>query len=583
MTDSELKIIHWNANGFRNHKLEFFQYLVDNKIHIACLNETKLNPNIRISHTDYHIIRLDKVNESISKGGVAIIVHKSVKFELMSSFDTEIVEALGLQLRLRGINLKVISVYFTGTSRDHDYDAYRRDIRRLTQYSNSIILGDLNSKHHSWGCLRSNRAGNTLYHEYCQNDFEICFPDQPTYFPGRPRLPSVLDIMLKTSSLAHEPLEVVDDLRSDHLPILLKINTFDQNFFNHNLFPNYSMTRWDIYQTKINDNLDLSNYQTSRLTCKQDIDNSVLEIETLIKNALNDSVPLTPRRRQENILTDEIKTRRVQIRLYQRNGFRHHKQAANFLQSRIRNLCDAAYNRSFQRYLDSIIPNEDHNKRLWKLTKVLKNKRSNIPPLTINNHILLTDYEKAEAIADKFLANHMTSIHQHTSNDLTNAIRRMNTNLLQIFKNNDHSTLSTVREVKNIISKLKNNKAPGLDGITNKALKHGGKKFSIALMYIFNACLIHCYFPDRWKLSIITPVPKPGKPSNDLASYRPISLLSCLGKIFERIILTRVQDYLDNHNILPNHQFGFRKGHSTTHQVKRVVVVYGTGVTHHRL
>jgi hypothetical protein len=65
-------------------------------------------------------------------------------------------------------------------------------------------------------------------------------------------------------------------------------------------------------------------------------------------------------------------------------------------------------------------------------------------------------------------------------------------------------------------------------------------------------------------------IPKPGKDSSDPASYRPISLLCSLSKIFERIILTRVLDYTVMNGVLPDFQFGFRSRHSTCHQVVRL-------------
>lgn len=61
------------------------------------------------------------------------------------------------------------------------------------------------------------------------------------------------------------------------------------------------------------------------------------------------------------------------------------------------------------------------------------------------------------------------------------------------------------------------------------------------------------------------------------ASYRPISLLSTISKVLERIILTRMQLHLDENNIIPDHQFGFRAGLSTTHQVDRIVKAVRSG------
>lgn len=56
-----------------------------------------------------------------------------------------------------------------------------------------------------------------------------------------------------------------------------------------------------------------------------------------------------------------------------------------------------------------------------------------------------------------------------------------------------------------------------------------------------------------------------------MASYRPISLLSSLGKIFERIIFTELNNFVTEKEIIKNEQFGFREQHSTVHQIKRIV------------
>lgn len=73
------------------------------------------------------------------------------------------------------------------------------------------------------------------------------------------------------------------------------------------------------------------------------------------------------------------------------------------------------------------------------------------------------------------------------------------------------------------------------------------------------------YFPNAWKLANIKPIPKPGKDLRMPANHRPISLLSALGKIFERCINSRLTNYLEDHELLNPNQFGFRAQHSTTH------------------
>lgn len=89
-------------------------------------------------------------------------------------------------------------------------------------------------------------------------------------------------------------------------------------------------------------------------------------------------------------------------------------------------------------------------------------------------------------------------------------------------------------------------------------------------MYIFNLSLKNGVFPDRLKLARVIPVFKSGDDSN-LSNYRPISILPCFSKILERIMYNRLSSYLQNHNILYNNQYGFKKGHSTQHAVIKLV------------
>lgn len=68
-------------------------------------------------------------------------------------------------------------------------------------------------------------------------------------------------------------------------------------------------------------------------------------------------------------------------------------------------------------------------------------------------------------------------------------------------------------------------------------------------------------------------IPKPGKPINDIKSYKPISLLPVMSKVAEKVIANRLQKVVSEEELVPNYQFGFRSKHSTIEQVHRVVDV----------
>ncbi len=79
------------------------------------------------------------------------------------------------------------------------------------------------------------------------------------------------------------------------------------------------------------------------------------------------------------------------------------------------------------------------------------------------------------------------------------------------------------------------------------------------------------YFPESWKISQIIMIPKHGKDDTKVNSYRPISLLPTLSKLFEKMLLQKLKPILHEKKIIPDHQFGFREEHGTVEQVHRVV------------
>ena len=82
------------------------------------------------------------------------------------------------------------------------------------------------------------------------------------------------------------------------------------------------------------------------------------------------------------------------------------------------------------------------------------------------------------------------------------------------------------------------------------------------LMGQYNNMVENCIFPDCLKISKIIPIHKNGS-KVDVKNYRPISILPYLSKIFERILADNILSHLMANKLLSNHQFGFRKGHST--------------------
>jgi len=127
----------------------------------------------------------------------------------------------------------------------------------------------------------------------------------------------------------------------------------------------------------------------------------------------------------------------------------------------------------------------------------------------------------------------------------------------------------TLHEIQKGITTLNNMKTPGHDLVTPKMLKELPRKGLIALLYIFNGILRTQHWPKVLKTVEIILICKPDKDPNDPASYRPISLLSTISKVLERIIASKIITDDKYVNSIPGHQFGIRHKHSTIQQVHR--------------
>jgi len=108
------------------------------------------------------------------------------------------------------------------------------------------------------------------------------------------------------------------------------------------------------------------------------------------------------------------------------------------------------------------------------------------------------------------------------------------------------------------------NKQCGLDALPTSLLKHCSCVLAPIITRIVNLSLAAGEFPPQLKQSIITPVlKKPSLDKQNLCNYRPISNLSTISKIVERVVQSRLNDHLFRNQLLNPLQSAYRKFHST--------------------
>jgi hypothetical protein len=101
----------------------------------------------------------------------------------------------------------------------------------------------------------------------------------------------------------------------------------------------------------------------------------------------------------------------------------------------------------------------------------------------------------------------------------------------------------------------------GLDKISTKLIKQAGATITGSLLEVFNLSLRTEIFPDDWKFAKVTPIYK-SEDKTLCENYRPISVISNIAKIFEKLVCRQSNIFLDNNNIIVKNQSGFRRNHS---------------------
>ena len=113
-----------------------------------------------------------------------------------------------------------------------------------------------------------------------------------------------------------------------------------------------------------------------------------------------------------------------------------------------------------------------------------------------------------------------------------------------------------------LLNKLSKSKATGLDKISARLIRECADLICMSICKIFNCSLTTGVFSDDWKSAKVTPLLKQGS-SSDMNNYRPISVISAVAKVFERIIYDQIYAYLSEHDILSKSQSEFRSIRST--------------------
>ena len=117
--------------------------------------------------------------------------------------------------------------------------------------------------------------------------------------------------------------------------------------------------------------------------------------------------------------------------------------------------------------------------------------------------------------------------------------------------------------VKKVMTNFDSSTASGPDCILVVVLKNCESELSYILAELFSMCLKESCFPDSWKVSRVVPVFKNVEKRSFAKNYRPVSLVSVVSKVFEKLVSNRIVDHLTKCGLFSDFHYGFRSSRST--------------------
>lgn len=588
MVNKFLNMITFNVRSLVNssRRIDLVNTLKCNFIDIAFIQETHLKRNQKCFLEGYTFI------QDVSSVGVGIALKQSYSF-LRVNIDGILFPNVFIEMffMIDGIRKRFIfgSLYIPCNSSPSTISDSLCIIKNYCSIYDGVILGgDLNSRNISWGDNFNNINGNTLLNwlQLFSSDYTRISDTIPSFPNGL----SFLDHFLISTDLidTFNPNFYISSLPtfSDHFPLKLRLEFLNFDFLlrQPRLVTSYKETNWLNFQNDIKHQLEIHYPPFDINLSNSEIDIFVNELSYCINEISNNHSSKFELNNKRIQVSDNIKKLYKLKYSWQRELKTLFKRTLNridpnylliskqiqLLKIIIKEQVQIEQAKLFSERISKIKPGPRAYKEIYR---ILGNKKSNFSELSVNGVKLTNNDEKL-----LHLKNHFSSIYAGSSpirnlneindtinsnlSDLPNYLFNFNQNFSSLNFQNEEK-LTSVNSLLSYSKLINNKKSSGLDNVSNYLIKKLPVEAFEYLTIIYNNCINNSYFPTAWKVAKICPIRK--KPGNiDIGNIRPISLLSNLGKLFEKVIRDKMDLNLQQQYI-PNHQFGFKKGHSTSH------------------
>ena len=571
-------IIHQNVNGIRTHTEEKIAAL--KQAYIISIHDTRLKQNQHILQnlfTEYiiHEIKHD------SNTGIALLVYKTIKHTMVSKHKQDGHKSITIKINDKNFHkqdIYITSYFVPPHNSRHNTLLDTAILQQALHNKFSIITGDLNARHKDIGCTGTNRHGKQLHSFLLQNNHTILNDtNQPTFIHSAHNFTDCLDYIITTKSLlsSFSSCFTIHDTGSDHLPLAAtfthhtKQNTKDKN--TNNTY-NYKLANWQKFQQELHHAIQEQDFKTLDTTqhIEQNIDIFIKHVQLAIQKHI-------PKYKTPNNTNPRLPPHILRL-IKSRRQIRHEQKHNNSTQLRTQlnelNKAISKLTKQFKQNMDKskleIIKQGPKNNKFWPTVKQFIHPRQHFQPtLKINNHTYTTPQQVAAAFTQHF-QNIFTCQGDHKNLAFKNKIEQEMPNLTQPTQRNQQDPLLTHithSELQQALKSTNKNSAPGPDLITYNTIQHFPQNALNTLLAIYNAIIDTAFFPPAFKKSTISVLPKPNKDTTQVQSYRPITLTSTLGKLFEKIIAKRLNTLAVHNKIIKPHQTAFQPHRDATENI----------------
>ena len=560
-SDQKTVFISWNCRGIKNKKQDL-EILIKNKNPTTiCLQELKLKKDPYFELTNYSFIFKNLIlqPDEIAHGGVGIFIRKDIPYvslDVNSNF-----QLIAIQIFIPK-KVTICNIYI------HDKTNFSEtDLKNVTNQLPQpfILTGDFNSHNPLWFDQKLDKRGEIIEKFILENNISLLDENKFTYMKGITQ--SHIDLTLVTPEICTEfSWNTYDCLcNSDHTPIL--IESFDKYPNEEKKSWNFNKANWVRYKLLANFEKPISDFSN--------IDKLYQYIVETIKNAAEKCIPVTKTIKNKisvpwwnGCCRVAVKNKKLAYRKYIK-----HPTMDNFIfykkmNAEAKRVVRKSKKDSWISFLAEINP-KSSIKEVWsKIGSLKRKKKAHISTLKIENKTVDQPKEIANAFA-KSLSN-VSSFKKKSEN----FIKHKNDNEKEIKFDSQiyeaYNSPITFHEIRDILQNCKDS-ATGEDQVHYFMLKNLSDDNLMYIKHFFNLIFLKHLFPKKWQDTLVIPILKPDKDPQDPLSYRPISLISCIYKILDKIVNNRLVWFLEKNNFLSNSQNGGRKGRSTMDNVASLV------------